>query len=49
LATLVLPNTTIESATVDASNSAVCRITAITTHPPENDKVRIWVAIPMTN
>jgi feruloyl esterase len=44
-----LPNTTIESAAVDPNNSNVCRVTAITTHPPVGDKVRIWVAIPMTN
>jgi len=50
LAMFTLPNTTIESATVDANNnSSVCRVTAITTHPPSNDKVKIWVAIPMTN
>ncbi len=49
LAAVALPNTTIESAKVDASNSAVCRVTAITTHPPAGDKVRIWVAIPMSN
>jgi feruloyl esterase len=46
LAQLALPNTTIESAKVDGNN---CRVTAITTHPPANDKVKIWVAIPMTN
>ncbi len=51
LATVVLPNTalpntTIESAAVDAANPGICRITAITTHPPMGDKVRIWIAIP---
>jgi hypothetical protein len=49
LATVVLPNTTIESATVDPNNPAVCRVTAITTHPPAPDKIRIWVAIPTSN
>jgi hypothetical protein len=49
LATLTLPNTTIESAVVDPNNSAICRVTAITTHPPANDKVRIWVGIPTSN
>lgn len=49
LAMVALPNTTIESAKVDANNADVCRVAAITTHPPEGDKVRIWVAIPMTN
>jgi len=49
LAMVSLPNTTIESAKVDANNADVCRVTAITTHPPAVDKVRIWVAIPMSN
>jgi hypothetical protein len=49
LATLTLPNTTIESAMVDAANPAICRVVAITTHPPAGDKVRIWIAIPTAN
>ena len=49
LAMLALPNTTIESAAVDPNNAGVCRVTAVTTHPPAGDKVRIWVAIPTTN
>jgi hypothetical protein len=49
LAGVALPNTTIESATVDAANSAICRVVATTTHPPSGDKVRIWIAIPNTN
>ena len=49
LAMVALPNTTIESAKIDANNSNVCRVTAITTHPPAGDKVRIWVAIPMSS
>jgi feruloyl esterase len=49
LASVALPNTTIESATVDANNTAVCRVVAITTHPPAGDKVRIWIAIPTVN
>jgi feruloyl esterase len=49
LATVALPNTTIESAAVDAANPGICRITAITTHPPIGDKVRIWIAIPTSN
>jgi feruloyl esterase len=49
LASLALPNTTIESAAVDPNNAALCRVTAITTHPPAGDKVRIWVAIPLSN
>src|SRR5690349_13054522 len=49
LATVALPNTTIESATVDANNPDVCRVTAVTTHPPIGDKVRIWIAVPMSS
>jgi feruloyl esterase len=49
LAMVALPNTAIESAAVDPSNPAVCRVTAVTTHPPAGDHVRIWVAIPISN
>jgi feruloyl esterase len=49
LASVVLPNTTIESAALDPNNPGICRITAITTHPPAGDKVKIWVGIPTTN
>jgi len=40
-----LPNTTIESAVAE---NDVCRITAITTHPPIGDRVTIWIGIPMS-
>ena len=49
LAMIALPNTTVESAAIDPKDSNVCRVTAITTHPPAADKVRIWVAIPMSD
>ena len=49
LATVALPNTTIESAVVDPMNPGICRVTAITTHPPSPDKIRIWVGIPTAN
>jgi tannase/feruloyl esterase len=49
LTSVTLPNTTIESAAVDASNPGLCRVVAITTHPPADDKVRIWIAIPTSN
>ncbi len=49
LATVALPNTTIESAVVDPANPGMCRVTAITTHPPAGDKVRIWIGIPTAN
>jgi feruloyl esterase len=44
-----LPNTTIESAALDPNNPGICRITAITTHPPAGDKVKIWIGIPTSN
>jgi feruloyl esterase len=49
LAAVALPDTTIESATVDANNPGVCRVVAITTHPSAGDKVKIWIAIPTSN
>lgn len=49
LATVALPNTTIETAALDAADPRICRVTAVTTHPPMGDKVRIWIAIPAAN
>jgi hypothetical protein len=49
LAGLALPNTTVVSATIDASDANICRVTAITSHPPTADRVTIWVAIPIAN
>jgi len=49
LATVALPNTTIESAMVDATNPGICRVVATTTHPPAGDTVRVWIAIPTSN
>lgn len=49
LAMVALPNTTIESASVDANDPGICRVTAITTHPPMGDKIKIWIAIPTSN
>jgi hypothetical protein len=49
LAMVTLPNTVIESAAVDPANPGTCRVTAITTHPPAGDKVRIWIGIPNAN
>lgn len=49
LAMIALPNTTIESAAVDPNSPNVCRVTALTTHPPAGDKIRIWIGIPMSN
>src|SRR5690242_19205574 len=41
LTSVALPNTTIESATVSPTSPNVCLVTAVTTHPPMGDKVRI--------
>jgi len=49
LAEVALPNTTIESAAVDPDNPGICRVTAITTHPPAGDQVRIWIGIPTSD
>ncbi len=49
LASVTLPDTTIESAAADATNPDICRVVAVTTHPPAGDKVRIWIAIPTSN
>ena len=50
LAGVTLTNTTIESATVDQSDPSAapfCRVTAVVTHPPAGDKVRVFLAFPM--
>jgi hypothetical protein len=46
LAQVVLPDTTIDAATLDP-NDGSCRITATVTHPPSGDQVKVWVGIPM--
>src|ERR1043166_8582188 len=43
-----LPNTTIESVALDRTDGS-CRVTAIVTHPPANDRVTVWIALPMKN
>lgn len=48
LVNVALPNTTIESAAVDPKNPGLCRVTAFTSHPPTEDKVTIWIGIPMS-
>jgi feruloyl esterase len=45
---VVIPNSTIESVAVDERDGAV-RVTAIVTHPPASDRVKVWVALPMKN
>ena len=48
LTNVSLPNTTIESAVLDATNR-MCLVTAIVTHPPAGDRVKVWVGLPLTN
>jgi pimeloyl-ACP methyl ester carboxylesterase len=43
---LSLPNTTIESVTVDPADGS-CRVVATVTHPPANDRVKVFIALPM--
>lgn len=43
-----IPNTTIESVAIDPRDGS-CRVTAIVTHPPANDRVKIWIALPTKN
>lgn len=48
LKNLTLPNTTIESVVVDPEEGS-CRVTAIVTHPPAEDRVQVTVALPLKN
>jgi feruloyl esterase len=48
LAKLSLPNTTIDSAAIDPSDGS-CRVTATVTHPPADDRVKIFIGLPTTN
>ena len=52
LAAVTLPNTTIVSAaadTGDATTPPSCRITAIVTHPPAGDAVKVFIGLPLKN
>src|SRR5678815_66895 len=48
LTNVSLPNTTIDSATVDTSNR-MCRVDASVTHPPSGDRVKVFIGLPLTN
>jgi feruloyl esterase len=48
LTNVALPDTTVDSAILDPSNGW-CRVTATVTHPPSADRVKIWIALPVTN
>ncbi len=41
-----LPNTTIDSVVIDPTDGS-CRVTATVTHPPANDRVKVFIALPM--
>ena len=43
-----IPNTRIESAEIDPKDGS-CRVLAIVNHPPANDSVKVWVALPVEN
>lgn len=52
LRSVTLPNTTIESAAADSGTGttpAACRVTAVVTHPPAGDNVRVWIGLPLKN
>lgn len=48
LAKVTLPNTTIDSAALDPSDGS-CRVSVTVTHPPAGDRVKIFIALPVTN
>ena len=48
LANVSIPNTRIDSATLDPSNGS-CRVTATVTHPPAGDRVKVFIGLPVTN
>jgi hypothetical protein len=50
LTTATLANTTIESATIDKGDERTpesCRVTAIVTHPPATDRIKVFLAFPL--
>jgi len=51
LTSVSLPNTTIDSASVEPATGArpaICRVNASVTHPPAADRVRVFLALPLT-
>ena len=43
-----IANTVIESVALDPQDGS-CRVTAIVSHPPAGDRVKVWIALPMRN
>jgi feruloyl esterase len=48
LAKVSIPNTTIDSTSLDPTDGS-CRVTATVTHPPSSDRVKVWIALPVKN
>jgi feruloyl esterase len=51
LQSLSLPDTTIESAATEpaaGNRPAFCRVTAVTTHPPAGDRIRVFIGLPLS-
>jgi pimeloyl-ACP methyl ester carboxylesterase len=48
LTNVSFPNTTIDSAAIEPSSGA-CLVTAMVTHPPTGDRVKVWIGLPVTN
>jgi feruloyl esterase len=49
LASVTLPNTTIESAAVTPGangRAGFCRVNAVLTHPPAGDRIHVWIGLP---
>jgi pimeloyl-ACP methyl ester carboxylesterase len=46
LRNLSIPNTTIDSVALDPIDGS-CRVTATVTHPPANDRVRVFIGLPL--
>src|SRR5687768_10663645 len=47
LTNIALPTTTIDSAKLDTNG--LCRVTATVTHPAAKDRIKVWIALPVTN
>lgn len=43
-----VPNTTIVSVTLDEATNS-CNVLAIVNHPPANDSIKVWIALPLEN
>ena len=46
LSSVALPDTTIDSVTIDPTDGS-CRVTATVTHPPAADRIQVFIALPM--